>query len=316
MKNTENYGFNLPEKGEFYNVEDFNENFEGIDGKLKEFEDGTTPVGNANKLGGKGASEYALAEQIKNNTICTSLTSGFDLNNAYGKYRTHTGSIVNTLLNLPPTSLNLQSCEIIVEWIPSHQENRYGKQVVTLSNGGVIEEFERAKNGDTWGAWKQTATTADLANYLPLSGGKLNAPTNVPLELQSGSDNTCAIKYIGVNGVALGFLGLGTEGQGLLYNKDGQEVGTLLHTGNKPSGTYTGNGSATSRYVEMGGIGNVVYVRGDDGFAIVTNGGFIGMRNGAISGGTSAYITEGRMKISTTDDFFNTSGKTYTYQFL
>lgn len=34
----------------------------------------------------------------------------------------------------------------------------------------------------------------------------------------------------------------------------------ILHTGNKPSGLYTGNGSATTRTIEIGGIGNVLAV--------------------------------------------------------
>ena len=40
MKYTPNYGLKKPEQDDFYNVEDFNENADIIDEKLKEIEDG------------------------------------------------------------------------------------------------------------------------------------------------------------------------------------------------------------------------------------------------------------------------------------
>lgn len=39
MKNTTNYGFNKPETSDFYNVDDFNENMDILDEKLKEIEE-------------------------------------------------------------------------------------------------------------------------------------------------------------------------------------------------------------------------------------------------------------------------------------
>lgn len=72
MKNTTNYGFNLPESIDFYDIEHINENFTEVDEKLKSVEDttsgvsksveslenGTTPVGNALKLNGLTAEEF------------------------------------------------------------------------------------------------------------------------------------------------------------------------------------------------------------------------------------------------------------------
>ena len=45
-----------------------------------------------------------------------------------------------------------------------------------------------------------------------------------------------------------------------LSKDSAEEIYDLLHTGNKPSGSYTGNGSATTRTIEIGGIGNVLAV--------------------------------------------------------
>ena len=61
MQKTTNYGFNLPEKDDFYNIEDLNANTQLMDEKLKEIEDGTTTVAkatDADTLDGKHASDF------------------------------------------------------------------------------------------------------------------------------------------------------------------------------------------------------------------------------------------------------------------
>lgn len=63
MNHTENYGFNKPERTEFYDVDDFNENMDVLDKKLKELE---TP-------------EYTEA------TTLTKLTVGEKISDAFGK---------------------------------------------------------------------------------------------------------------------------------------------------------------------------------------------------------------------------------------
>ena len=49
----------------------------------------------------------------------------------------------------------------------------------------------------------------------------------------------------------------------------GLELYNILHTGNKPTGTYTGNGSATERTIETGGIGSVVAIWSTNSLAII-----------------------------------------------
>ena len=129
---------------------------------------GTTKVGNADKLDGRSASEYALDEQIKNNSIWTELTSGFDLNNALGKYRTTSGAIVSSLKNMFRT---VSWGELSVNWIPFVDGNAYGMQIVTWKNGTDLEIHCRMKHGSEWGIYYELATTADLTNYMPLTGG-------------------------------------------------------------------------------------------------------------------------------------------------
>ena len=163
--------------------------------KVKGLLDGTTKVSaatNADKLGDKAASEYALDEEIKSNSLWNEFTGGFDLNNALGKYRTKHGSVSNTLLNFPPTSLNKSACETVVEWLPTGEDNAYGTQKATLTLYGNIEIFVRQKDNTTWGGWVRIATTKDLANYLPRDGG--NVDGNVTMLSNSAVDRDFTIK--------------------------------------------------------------------------------------------------------------------------
>ena len=61
MKYTENYNLKKPEAEDFYNVEDFNENMEVIDGELKNLEDNKV-----DKIPGKGLSTNDYTTEEKN----------------------------------------------------------------------------------------------------------------------------------------------------------------------------------------------------------------------------------------------------------
>lgn len=92
----------------------------------------------------------------------------------------------------------------------------------------------------------------------------------------------------------------------------------ILHTGNKPSGSYTGNGDATMRTIEMGGFGYAVLVwNASGGFALVSNGA-ITQYGSTITGlwGDEGYYKNGIMTIATTNSLLNASGVTYYYQVL
>ena len=92
---------------------------------------------------------------------------------------------------------------------------------------------------------------------------------------------------------------------------------TVLHTGNKPSGTYTGNGSATSRTINTGGVGDWVAIKSNNGIVILSN-------HGVSSTGTalasisynSAHFTGGILTLVTTDALLNANGVTYYYHVL
>jgi len=113
-------------------------------------------------------------------------------------------------------------------------------------------------------------TTSDLANYLPLSGGKVSGyltagagatiKRNASEVLSLGNTNGTTVlqSYYG-NGELLGFIGI-SNGVPCFIDATNSNK-TILHTGNKPTGTYTGNGSATKREIQIGGIGEILAIQ-------------------------------------------------------
>ena len=88
---------------------------------------------------------------------------------------------------------------------------------------------------------------------------------------------------------------------------------------NKPTGSYIGNGSATSRKIETAGIGNAILIWSEGkGSAFINPGGAICKKEStvsAISGGLCMY-KNGVLTIMTSDEFVNANGTTYYYQVL
>ena len=305
---------------------------QGIDPQdIENIIDGTTPVGNSNKLGGKEASEYALAEEIKDNSLWNALTEGFDLKNALGNYRTSNGSIVTSLLNRPS---DLSSGEITVEWFPSSTSgsNLYGMQVLKFSATTKYVIYFRMRQNTVWSDWKTIATLSDLANYLPIGGGMLlgdlyvnngygynmaNSNYNLFVALNEAKNleadhRTLLIATSKFQGIA-NALQLQDTVNGKNTNYD------ILHTGNKPSGEYTGTGATTSRSITVGGItSGVLHVTGGGYSAFVTQYG------ATVHGGNSVqYLPTSQIKyiggvltIATASALVNSSGTKYGYSSL
>lgn len=93
---------------------------------------------------------------------------------------------------------------------------------------------------------------------------------------------------------------------------------SLLHTGNKPTGTYTGNGSATTRTINVGGIGKALLLRCNELYTlIVSNSGAFGY---AYDGRTLISLpyneinfTNGVLTIATANAYVN--GNSYPYKY-
>ena len=96
----------------------------------------------------------------------------------------------------------------------------------------------------------------------------------------------------------------------------------ILHTGNKPSGSYTGNGSAAERTIDIGGIGDTVLICSDYRWCIVRSCalGVRGIYSGDVGVAAFAYdaahVYNGKLVMKTADELLNANGKTYHYRVL
>lgn len=144
---------------------------------------------------------------------------------------------------------------------------------------------------------------------LPLTGGTIEAENDTPLILKS---KTAGVSLRLLNNEGIGwYFGFSSDGEPRITGK-----GYLLHTGNKPTGTYTGNGDATERRIKVGGIGKVVYVFNTRGLAIVTTGGTAVFPNGGeftwISATTLDSLT---MEIVLKTDNANLNGSNLAFNY-
>lgn len=155
------------------------------------------------------------------------------------------------------------------------------------------------------------ALLTDLANYLPLSGGTVAGKNDSPMIIKNtvGANSYVGLEDKDGNKNYIGF----ENGVAHVYGK-----GYILHTGNKPTGTYTGNGSATSRTVETGGIGDVCIINSTQGVAIVTEyGAIVKTASGtSVTGLASSNVKfiDGVLTIASNSPYVNSSSVEYTYQ--
>lgn len=89
---------------------------------------------------------------------------------------------------------------------------------------------------------------------------------------------------------------------------------------NKPSGTYTGNGSATSRTIDTGGTGKIIMVCKDGAFCLISPYGAIAISTSNkisnIYNDSEIKYNNGILTIASTSESVNKSGYTYYYQVL
>ena len=239
---------------------------------------GTTPVGNANKLGGKGASEYAL----ESDTMKQAYLNRWD----YSYSEENMKSIISEYITSNLLDNRVRTVSVDVKY----NQGRMYSYLISCNGTGYFMVLEWSFYNDTAklyryanGTWTNFAfaTTADLANYLRLDGGTLSGVLSV-----NGGWNTLAgdsahasimarSSAHGNNYRALRILNSTIEANtdnALEFYEFIDGIGTnrkILHTGNKPTGTYVGNGDATSRTIATGGIGKCLYIQGNDSMCFV-----------------------------------------------
>lgn len=93
----------------------------------------------------------------------------------------------------------------------------------------------------------------------------------------------------------------------------------IHHSGNKPTGSYTGNGSATERKIQIGGIGKYLLIHADTfNNAIITPNGRINFvfSTGTAKVGDGAKFENGVLTLTTEDGGVNANGRVFHYQVL
>lgn len=164
-------------------------------------------------------------------------------------------------------------------------------------------------NSGSWMGWKTLFTT---------DGGTVgNGSASTPIVIKGDTSNSF-IKFANSAGEVLGYLGFFGENTPVFLQKSGNTNCTILHTGNKPTGSYTGNGSATQRTIQTGSIGSVYLVRRNDttDALIVSPNGYFGVADGQFVRGTDAYSGVGYITLKTILGALNSEGKTMEYHSL
>lgn len=180
--------------------------------------------------------------------------------------------------------------------------------------------------------WSNWVTTTDL--YLPLIGGTLSGKqvllydgyveilgdnNEIRLVTRNAKDNTNTQRSLELaNSNAIQDLKNAlwiydkVNGTGKTYHIFGQH--------NKVGGSYTGNGSATQRTINVGGIGYNLVITSDIGTAWVSSRGAICLNRstGEISGLKSweCYLKDGVLTIATNSELVNKSSQAYWYDLL
>ena len=165
-------------------------------------------------------------------------------------------------------------------------------------------------NGTTQVGNAKTIDGHGAEYFFPKSGGTVGDGTRqTPVSYRGTS--TAYTKYEKSDGTLLGHLGFGGLNKPVYQGSD-NVARELLHTGNKPTGTYTGNGSAEQRTINTGGIGDLCIVYSYKGLCIVTP------KGGALFEGQYRWLAgitfyNGVLTLATDDVFVNESGTGFSY---
>lgn len=215
------------------------------------------------------------------------------------------------------------------------------REITACGNNGNIWRNVYVSNsvgGFSWLGWERIVTATDLNTRVSKSGDNMIG-TLTMRSLNAYTEHawqTTGIGFCDVNSIRTGWLGIGGTGTDIcdfwIANDKGnislRPIGgvakvnddIILHTGNKPTGSYTGNGSAADRTIQVGGIGHMALVWSGHGTAFLTENGAL-----IISGATNeiswitaneAYYIDGYIVTKTANAVLNTNGATFNYQVL
>lgn len=282
---------------------------------IEDIIDGTTQVGNAETLDGHGVEYFAplanlyfsgiLDKQCKDVSIGENITA----QELFGKETVTFFTNWHDSTNFP----RAYGCGVVIPCLdPTDKEILYllGDRLCA----GALK-YNDSTWIVTWG--DQNATTADLANYLPLIGGGTVEGSGVaPLTVRSWSASVY-LNFENITEETVGALGFYDVDTPVFVNSAYNKVYHLLHTGNKPTGSYTGNGSAEQRTINIGGTGSFLLICESQNLGFVSNFGAVVFH---VNGQQTKYFTsnelrftDGILYMATADGSVNYNGANYVY---
>jgi len=120
--------------------------------------------------------------------------------------------------------------------------------VVLWGSDGATIDYRRiavnSYNGKAWSGWEQGAFKSDLANYLPLTGGRIIGNGSHPFSIQ-GSQTPIYLDFLNITEQLVGALGFADVDIPVFIPKSYDKVYRLLHTGNVGSYALSKTGEAT-----------------------------------------------------------------------
>lgn len=206
----------------------------------------------------------------------------------------------------------------------------------TQSAAGLLSASDKKKlDGIATGANKTTVdTTLNASSYNPISnnvvtnmfnkmfdkaGGTIGDGSSVlPVFFKGDASNEVFASFVNKSDVLLGRIGFQGASPVLIDQNYGYYA---FHTEKRyPAGTYSGNGSATARTVNIGGNGNAVLVWTASGYQsmIVTYNGAFGVSSSSFTGmpSANAKFQNGVLTLATNNAALNGSSTTYYYKVI
>lgn len=185
-----------------------------------------------------------------------------------------------------------------------------------LSNTPTIPEAIAVKgNAETSYRTGNVNLTPKNIGALPASGGTINSSDMVPLTIKNSS-NIVLCRFSGAS--EFGSLGFNDVDNPAWMSPTTGQVKSLLHEGSKPSGTYTGNGNASRRTIDIGGKGSAIaiYNYSYGIAALITAGGGFFKQNSTVSSvsAQTCNFTDGVLTLAVSN-MLNIS-ITYNFQVL
>ena len=104
----------------------------------------------------------------------------------------------------------------------------------------------------------------------------------------------------------------------LTYTDTNGNIRDIFHEGNKPFGSYEGDGNVEERIIDTKGLGRLILVYNPNYFSFVFPEGAVVIKTTDKSinffQSTKVYYLNGKLQLNLTNDAFNKLGETYYYQ--